>query len=401
MNKRSEVGLLGISYTGMLSLGLYGAQLGVAWPSIRDTFSLPLDAMGILLTGAAVGFFLSSIVGGAIISRLGAGAHLLLSSLLGVAGLLGFSLSPVWWGVIVASLIAGLCTGGFEVGFNTYIATQHGAREMNWLHAAYGVGSTVSPLLVTTLLGAGLVWRWAYATVAALYLLLSIAIFLTRKQWQFKPETGADEFEAEPDISSWRTLMLPAVWIGVLLFFLYTGTEVATGQWAYSLLTESRGVSEAAAGLWVSIYWGSFTVGRIALGFAGDRFAPVALLRASLAGSVFGAVMLWWNPVMWIGLLGLAVLGLSFASIYPAMLLVTPQRIGAKHAANAIGFQSAAASLGAAALPALAGVLAQDLSLEIVGPFVFGGVILISILHEISVPRGVKRTTLDISSPPQ
>lgn len=401
MNKRSQVGLLGISYVGMLSLGLYGAQLGVAWPSIRDTFSLPLDAMGILLTGATVGFFLSSIVGGAIISRFGAGVHLLLSSLFGVVGLLGFSLSPVWWGVIAASLIAGLCTGGFEVGFNTYIATRHGAREMNWLHAAYGVGSTVSPLLVTALLGAGLVWRWAYATVAALYLLLAVAIAATRRQWQVKPEKAVNAPEEEPDVSSWRTLRLPAVWIGVLLFFLYTGTEVATGQWAYSLLTESRGVPEAAAGLWVSIYWGSFTVGRILLGFAGDRFAPVGLLRASLAGSVLGAVMLWWNPVVWVGLSGLAVLGLSFASIYPAMLLVTPQRIGVKHAANAIGFQSAAASLGAAALPALAGILAQDMSLEIVGPFVFGGVILISILHEISVPRGVKRAAMDTSLPLQ
>lgn len=400
MNKRSDVGLLGISFAGLLSLGLYSAQLGVAWPSIRDTFSLPLDAVGILLTLGTVGFFLSSIVGGAIITRFGAGVYLLLSSLLGVIGLLGFTLSPTWWGVVVASLIAGLCTGGFEVGFNTYIATQHGAREMNWLHAAYGVGSTVSPLLVTALLGAGLGWRWAYGIVAMLYLLLAVAIILTRKQWQFKPE-ALEASDTEPDVSSWRTLALPAVWIGVLLFFLYTGAEVATGQWAYSLLTESRGVSEAAAGLWVSIYWGSFTAGRILLGFADDRFAPVGLLRASLAGAVLGAVMLWWNPAVWIGLSGLAVLGVSFASIYPAMLLVTPQRIGAKHAANAIGFQSAAASLGAAALPALAGVLAQDFSLEIVGPFVFGSVILISVLHEISVPRGTKRNVMDVSSPPQ
>ena len=40
----------------------------------------------------------------------------------------------------------------------------------------------------------------------------------------------------------------PRVRANALLFFLYTGAEASAGQWAFSLLTESRGMAPAAAG---------------------------------------------------------------------------------------------------------------------------------------------------------
>lgn len=391
MGKRSNAVMLGMSYMSLVSLGAYNAALGVAWPSIRQTFSLPLDALGLLLTAGTVGFFVSSVVGGESINRYGAGAHLLASCVVGAVGTLGFALSPVWWGVVAASLIVGFCSGGLEVGTNTFIATRYGAREMNWLHAFYGVGSTAAPLLVTTLLTVGASWRWTYGAVTVLYVLLAIYFALTLRQWQTGPALVENVGGEDVAVSSASTLRLPAVWISVVLFFIYTGIEMTAGQWSYTLLTEGRGIAAASAGRWVSIYWGSFTAGRFLLGYVADRVAPTDLLRASMVGSIIGAVLLWWNAVEWFGFVGLAVLGISFASIYPGLLTVTPQRIGLKHAANAIGFQSGAAGLGMAVLPALAGVLADGLGLEIIGPFIFGAVILITILHEVTVPRGVQK----------
>jgi len=53
------------------------------------------------------------------------------------------------------------------------------------------------------------------------------------------------------------TLRRPAVWLGTLVFFFYAGVETVTAQWSYSLLTLGRGVPETAAGLFVTLYWGS------------------------------------------------------------------------------------------------------------------------------------------------
>lgn len=48
--KRSRgIALLLLSYVAFISLGLPDGLLGVAWPSIRTTHGLPLDALGALL----------------------------------------------------------------------------------------------------------------------------------------------------------------------------------------------------------------------------------------------------------------------------------------------------------------------------------------------------------------
>ena len=76
-----------------------------------------------------------------------------------------------------------------------------------------------------------------------------------------------------------RTLRLPLVWLSMAVFFLYTGLEAAIGAWSYSLLHEGRGVAMETAGMWVSIYWGGLTIGRIAAGLVAGRLPTDVLLR--------------------------------------------------------------------------------------------------------------------------
>jgi len=77
-----------------------------------------------------------------------------------------------------------------------------------------------------------------------------------------------------------------------------------------------------------------------------------------------GAILFWWNPSALVSVAGLFLVGFAMAPIFPGLVSSTSQRVGAHHAANTIGIQLSAASLGGALLPSLAGVLAQHVSLE-------------------------------------
>ena len=177
------------------------------------------------------------------------------------------------------------------------------------------------------------------------------------------------------------------VWLGLALFFMHTGIEGAAGQWPYTLFTEARGVAPGTAGLWVGAYWGSLTVGRMVFGLVVDRLGVVPTLRMCMLGAVLGSASVWWNVTDLLGFLGLALIGFSLAPIFPSLTSHTPRRVGAAHAANAIGFQVAAAGIGIAALPGLAGVLAESLGLEIIGPFLFAASVAMFLLHEVVVRR--------------
>ena len=95
MKQRPESLLVAIAYTGFVASGVVTGMLGVAWPSIRETFVLPIDALGLLLVTEMAGNLLVSFCGGWLIAKLGAGWVLLLSVLARGLGALGYGLAPL------------------------------------------------------------------------------------------------------------------------------------------------------------------------------------------------------------------------------------------------------------------------------------------------------------------
>jgi fucose permease len=180
-----------------------------------------------------------------------------------------------------------------------------------------------------------------------------------------------------------RTLALPTTWLSILLFFLYSGLEFSAGIWLYTLLTEARGVQPAEAGVWVSVYWGALTVGRLVSGAIVARITVRTLLQLSMLGAITGVLLLWLNFAPWLSWTGVALLGMSLAPMFPSFVSLTPARMGPAHSANTIGFQIAAAMLGGAALVALFGLIANRFGLEMLGPFLLVAAVLMALVFEV------------------
>ena len=374
--------LVGITLLTFLTMGLPDGILGVAWPSIRGTFDLPLDAMGAFLTVFTIGFLVSSFNSGRIISTSGIGPLLIVSNALVGVGLIGYALAPSWWVMVACAFLVGLGSGTTDAGMNTYVAVNHSSRVMNWSHASFGLGATFGPALMTTIFAFGRSWQYGYAVVAALRVFLALAVGLTLLQWPSSIDEQSASVTTKSRTSVTSTLRLPITWLSIAMFLMYTGIELTAGQWSYSLFTEVRGISPEVAGLWISIYWGSLTAGRLLIGFVSDRIGGTRLMRLCFLGMLCGSVLISLQGSSALGFLGLAVVGFACAPIFPALIALTPKRVGALHAPNAIGFELAAAAMGGAVLPGLTGVLAENLGLEVVGPVLVVSVVVIYGLHE-------------------
>lgn len=378
-----------MTFIGFIALGLPEGLLGLAWPSIRQDFNLPLDAIGAILLAGTLGFMITSFNSGALILYLGAGRMTYLGFGLRGAALLAIFAAPSWEFMVLMGFVNGVATGALDAGLNTYVAGYGSTRLLNWLHACFGLGATISPLVMTELFAAGYSWRVGYAFLAAAQFTIMLLVFTSRGAWHVSAvkSTLADtgETSAAATNGPWQTLRLPIVWIGITIFILYAGLEVSAGQWSYTLFTESREVAARTAGLWVSIYWGSFTWGRFFFGFLGDRFRPTPMLRVCMAGMIVGAALVWFNPSNLVSFIGLAILGFWLAPVFPLLIATTGQRMSARHAAYAIGFQVGAASVGIATLPWLAGFIAKNTSLEAIGPFLAVIAVILFALHEILV----------------
>lgn len=369
VKQQPKIGLIILAYVAFVALGMPDGLLGVAWPSIRNTFSIPLDAIGMLLAAAMAGYMTSSFLSGPVITRIGVGRVLAASCAMTGVALIGYTLVPEWWMMVLLGVVAGLGAGAIDAGLNTYVAAHFSEGLMQWLHASWGIGITLGPIIMTMALTIEDSWHMGYRIVGGFQLALAACFVLTLSMWNHEEESV--ENEAQKKLTDYRTpmgetLRQPQVWISIFLFFMYVGGEAALGTWVYTLLTESRGVDPTLAGFWAGSYWGTFTIGRVVAGLFAKRVGINLLVTGGLTGAILGAALLIWNPSEAVNLLAVALIGFSIAPIFPAMMSGTSTRVGDHFAANAIGMQMAATGLGTALIPGLMGVFARQVSLEVI-----------------------------------
>ena len=364
-----RIGLVILSFIAFVALGMPDGLLGVAWPSIRSGFSIPLDALGVYLGAVVIGYMTSSFFSGPIVTRIGVGRVLAISCTLTGVALIGYTFVPTWSMMVLLGVVAGLGAGAIDAGLNTYVAAHFSEGLMQWLHASWGIGITLGPIIMTLGLGATNTWHTGYRIVGGFQLFLAACFVLTLPMWTDNNKaTAHDEPKKLTDYKTpmSETLRQPIVWISIFLFFMYVGAEGALGTWIYTLLTESRGIAPTVAGFWAGSYWGTFTIGRIIAGLFAKRIGINKLVNGGLIGALIGAVLLVWNPSETVNLLAVAIIGFSIAPIFPAMMSGTSSRVGDHYAANTIGMQMTATGLGTVVIPGLMGVLARQVSLEVI-----------------------------------
>lgn len=355
-----------LSYLAFVSLALPDGLLGVGWPSMSKDFEVPLDSAAAILVAGTTGYTISSLAAGFGVARLGVGRLLAGSTALVAVGLVGYATAPLLVVLVPLAVLIGLGSGAIDTGLNAYAAASFSAKHMNWMHAFFGAGMAIGPLVMTAVLAADLSWRWGYVVIAVVQVVLTTVFVVTSRRWAPHRPIETEDVE-RPRVSARETLRLPAVWLGGLAFAVYVAVEISVGLWAFVLLTEGRGLEPTLAGLCVSGYWACLFLGRIVLGAASERFGSRAVLNGALLGLVTGSVVLALPAPPFVAVIALAILGTAAAPVFPLLTHETEERVGADHADGAVGIQIAAAGLGGVALPGLTGVLMSRVDANALG----------------------------------
>ena len=381
MSHRSRSGLLLIvlAYVGFVSLGLPDAVIGVAWPSVRDTFRVAQGAAGLVFVASGLGYFVTSFLSGRLTHTLGIGLLLAASTALVASAMLGFAFAPVWALFVACAMVHGLGSGAIDAGLNGYAAHYLSTRHMNWLHACYCFGAMLGPLLMTAVLTSGRHYNSGYLAVGGVMATLTVVFLATGSRWgQASDKAEADEVR----IAVGQAIRHTAVLLQMGLFFLYTGLEMALSQWAFTVLTELRGVATGPAGVAVGVYWGCIGLGRVLFGLIADRIGIDRLLRYCLLAATAGVALFAIPLPSAFAYAGLGLAGIGLAPVFPCLMTRTPQRLGKALSVHAVGFQVGAAMIGAAAVPGALGVIASRAGLEAIPVGALMLAVLLWFVHE-------------------
>lgn len=353
--------LLSIIYISFISLGLPDSLLGSAWPMMSGELSAPLSYMGILSVIISFGTVISSLFADRFTRRLGTGLVTAISVAMTAIGLLGFYLSRSFALLCVFAVPYGLGAGAVDAALNNYVALHYSSRHMSWLHCFWGVGASVGPYVMGAAIGLGMGWRGGFGIISVLQIALSAALFISLPLWKLHKSDGAEpEKVNQGSVGVIGALRLRGVKAILLAFFCYCSLEATAGLWASSYLVEHKGVSAETAAMLASMFYLGITLGRFICGFVADRAGDKRMVRLGCFVIILGIALIA-IPVKssYPAIVGLIIIGLGAAPIYPSLIHATPDNFGKENSQAIIGIQMASAYVGILIAPAVFGGIAE------------------------------------------
>ena len=366
--------LLLVIYLAFISLGLPDSMLGAAWPLMRSELGLPLEGAGLVSVIITVGTIISSLLTGRLIRKLGTGRLTTLSVLTTALALLGYSFTTSYLWLCLMAVPMGLGAGAVDASLNDFVARNYSSKHMSWLHAFWGVGATAGPLLMAGMISLTGRWQNGYRSVSFVQFGLVAILIASLSLWKKFDHASAEAHSVK--LSNGSIWKIPGMGPNLAAFFAYCSLELTAGLWFASYLVQIRGVKPETAAAWAASYYFGIMLGRMINGFLTLRFSSKTLIRAGQTSILLGILLLF-LPGNTFSLIGLLLVGMGCAPIYPYMLHETPARFGKENSSRLMGIQMASAYVGLSVAPPLVGLLASRWSLQI---FPFALLILLALM---------------------
>ncbi len=382
--------LLPLIYIAFISLGLPDAVLGSAWPIISSEFSVPVSNMGIVTIIISAGTIFSSLNSDRLIHKIGVHKITCFSVFLTAVSLFAFSKTTSFLALCLFAFPYGLGAGSVDAALNNYVAVNYESKHMSWLHCMWGLGASLGPYIMGAVLTSGFSFRLGYIILFIIQIILSLILFISKPIWKNKiePTTNTDNYKV---LSLKEIFKLNGVPFIAIAFFCFCAAESTAGFWASSYLVYNRGIAPEVATSFASLFYLGITIGRGVCGFLTMKFHDRQMIRAGAILMLVGIIILFIPNYDITAFLGIAIIGLGSAPIFPCIIHSTPENFGINNSQAVTGVQMASAYTGTLVMPALFGIIGNSFSFTLY-PIYLGVIIIIMLLaYELTLKKVRKK----------
>ena len=383
--------LLVIIYLAFISLGLPDSLLGAAWPTVYRELDVPLSYMGIISMIIAVGTIFSSLQRDRLTKKLGNGKIKAFSVLMTAVALFGFFISHSMMSLCLWAIPYGLGAGSVDASLNNYVALHYKSRHMSWLHCMWGIGAAAGPYIMGYALACGS-WNRGYLYISIIQIILTTIIFVSLPLWKGNikvsdTDSSDNAGSNEKPMKLIDVLRLAGVKEVMVTFFCYCAIEQTTGLWGSSFLVLTKGIDATTAASFASLFFIGITVGRGICGFITFMLSDTSLIRLGQFLVLIGGIFVLLPFGKYISLIGLIIVGLGCAPIYPCIIHSTPNVFGANNSQAVIGVQMAAANAGTCFMPPIFGLIANYISIKLFPIYIIALLLLMITMYSLLLSK--------------
>lgn len=313
--------LLALIYIAFVSLGLPDSLLGSGWPAIHMEMNVPVSYMGIISMIISGGTIVSSLLSDKLTRKLSARIVTVISVFLTAIALFGFSFSTQFWMLIVFAVPYGLGAGAIDAALNNYIALHYSSKHMSWLHCFWGVGTIISPFVMSYAL-TNATWHNGYRIVGVMQLAIAVLLLVTLPVWKVNKKAIVAEGKSVGLLEALKIKGVPFLLTG---FFAYCAAEATAMYWASTYFSEVKNMPAEMSSLLASLFYIGITVGRFISGFItnklGDR--KMIILGTCILFCGIALLLIPMDDVI-VSQIGFIVIGLGVRLYIPALFIQRP-----------------------------------------------------------------------------
>ncbi|OOB80228.1 MAG: MFS transporter [Epulopiscium sp. Nuni2H_MBin003] len=351
--------LLAIIYLIFISLGLPDSLIGSAWPIMHLDLAVSISYMGIVTVIISLGTVVSSLYSDKLTKRFGVGIVTTISIFLSALSLIGYAFSRQFWMVCLCAIPYGLAAGAIDAAINNYVALHYKSSHMSWLHCFWGVGVSISPYIMSFALITDRGWNAGFRIVSYIQIIIVLVVLFNISLFKKVSTSTSNDVISSIDIKYTDIIKIKGVKLILFTFFCYCGLEGTAGIWASSYLVEARGMDAEIAARYAAYFYIGITLGRFISGFITNKLGDKNMITLGQAIILIGGFIMFVYP-----LVGLLLVGLGCAPIYPAIIHSTPYNFGKEYSQAIIGIEMASAYVGTTLMPAIFGLVAEYISID-------------------------------------
>lgn len=359
--------LLAVIYLIFISLGLPDSLLGSGWSTMQVAFGVPSSYAGYVSMSISFMTIISALLSPRMIRRFHTKWIVIVSILLTVMGLIGFSVSTSYWMLFLFVIPYGLGAGAIDASVNHYVAKNYSGSVMNFLHCFYGVGAVISPNIMALALSRAR-WNEGYRWTAYIQMGILLVCIFSLPLWK-RNENGA-EGEEEAGAGIREAIKVPGVILTLIAFFAYCSGEATCFLWTSSYFAGTKeGLTDGMIASFGSLIFGGLMLGRLISGFVSNRLGDRLLIRIGIAVEFVGIFMVMLPISNYVpAAIGFVLIGTGMGPVYPAIQHMAPENFGKRYSAAVIGLQMTSAYVGNTFMPMVFGIMQQHIGIGIM-PF--------------------------------
>jgi fucose permease len=302
---------------------------GIFVPFFKEDFGINNTQIGYILTASMFSYAVFQFIGGTLVEKIGYKKVIGLGFVVGITSLVILIMSRTYTVLIVGLFVLNSGMAMFNVGVNTLgpvLTVASTAVLMNMVNFSYGASNTAIQKVAGSLLYRGARWQNFYFFMLICCLILFIYLLIIKIPYEQKSEAASYK---KSELYKNKMLYL---YIAALGF--YMASEYGIGNWFVNYMDEGFGLNAESRSLYVALFFGFITLGRLFGGFIVDKLGYYKSII--IYGAIASALSLLGIALGRSGLIIFSVSGLFFSVIYPT-IITTIRGVFKKAASYATG----------------------------------------------------------------